>query len=292
MALIYQKFKENKMLNKRHNNLVEGIPAYYKGSSLHLSGGNNKVHIGKDVFYKDSRIKLYGNSTLIIEDGVYLDGCTFMIKDSYVRIGHHNEMMKVGIYAYDKSTLDLGPNSAITGEWDLHEGATITAQKLWCTWPPLVAAKGGKITMGDCGLADTTIYNTDYHPIYDFEGNIINENRDVVIEDNVWVGRKTVVLKGVTLGNGCILGFGSIVSKSIPPHCIAAGMPARVVKENVVWAPHAEEKYKEYFPLTQENAYEFFNKTKPKNNYEDRKIKRTNKLLNLIKIYLSVRLSK
>lgn len=280
------------MLNKKYNNIVEGVPAYYKRSSLHLSGGNNKISIGKNVFCKDSRIKLYGNSTLILEDGVYLDGCTFMIKDSYVRIGHHNEMMKVGVYAYDKSTLDLGPNSAITGEWDLKEGATITAQKLWCTWPPLVAAKGGKITMGDCGLADTTIYNTDYHPIYDFEGNIINENRDVVIEDNVWVGRKTVVLKGVTLGNGCILGFGSIVSKSIPPHCIAAGMPARVVKENVVWAAHDDKKYQEYFPLTKENAAEFFDKTKEKNNYEDRKIKRTNRLLNVIKIYLSVCFSK
>ena len=115
---------------------------------------------------------------------------------------------------------------------------------------------------------------------------------NVVIEDNVWVGRRTVVLKGVTLGNGCILGFGSIVSRSIPPHCIAAGMPARVVKENVVWAPHDDEKYKSYFPLTKENAYEFFNKTKPQNNYENRKIKRTNKLLNWIKIYLSIRTSK
>lgn len=280
------------MRNKKNHNEVTGLPAYYKNSSLHMTGGNNKITFGKEVFCKDSRIKLYGNSCLILEDGVYLEGCTMMIKDSHVRIGHHNEMMKVGIYAYDKSTLDLGPNSAITGEWDLRDGATITAQKLWCTWPPLVAAKGGKITMGDCGLADTVIYNTDYHPIYNFDGQVINENRDVVIEDNVWVGRRTVILKGVTLGNGCILGFGSVVSKSIPPHCIAAGMPAKVVKENVVWAAHNDPAYQDYFPLTSETAPDFFRKTKPKNNYEDRKIPHTCKLLNYLRIKSSVAFSK
>lgn len=200
--------------------------------------------------------------------------------------------MNVKVSAFDGSYLEIGGNSAVTGEWELKDAATVTAKKLWCTWPPLVAAKGGKITMGDCGLADTTIYNTDYHPIYDFDGNIINQDRDVIIEDNVWVGRRTVILKGVTLGNGCILGFGSVVSRSIPPHCIAAGMPAKVVKENVVWAAHDDSDYKKYFPLTSETAADFFTMTKPKDNYENRKIKTSCRLLTRLKLRLALWQSK
>lgn len=247
----------------RKNNRITGTPDYWKSSDIYLKGKNNTVTLGKSIFMHNTKIKLYGDATLILEDGVYMEGCTLMIKDSHVRIGRNTEMMKVGIYAYDKSHFDMGANSTITGEYDLQAGAEITAKKLWCTWPPLVAAKGGKITMGDCGLADTVIYNTDYHPIYDFNGKHINPNKDVVIEDNVWVGRKTTVLKGVTLGNGCILGFGCIVSKDVPPHCIVAGQPAKVVKENIVWDIAENAEHQKYFPIKDaQEAAEYLKKTR------------------------------
>lgn len=247
----------------KHNNQINGVPSYWKSSDVYLKGGNNQVTFGKNVFMRNTKIKLFGNSSLEIDDGVYMEGTIFMIKDSHVHIGRNTEMMKVGVYAYDKSHLDIGANSTLTGEFDLKDGAEITAKRLWCTWPPLVAAKGGKITLGDCGLADTVIYNTDYHPIYDFSGKRLNPNKDVVIEDNVWVGRKTTVLKGVTLGNGCILGFGCIVSKSVPPHCIVAGQPARVVKENVVWAVSDAPENAQLFPLQNEDdAVAFYHRTK------------------------------
>lgn len=280
------------MLNHKQKNEIDGLPQFYKNSAIHFSKKNNRIKIGPKVFVKDSKIKLYGDSSLELEEGCYLQGCTFIIRNSHVKFGRCCELMNVKVSAFDGSYLEIGGNSAVTGEWELKDAATVTAKKLWCTWPPLVAAKGGKITMGDCGLADTTIYNTDYHPIYDFDGNIINQDRDVIIEDNVWVGRRTVILKGVTLGNGCILGFGSVVSRSIPPHCIAAGMPAKVVKENVVWAAHDDSDYKKYFPLTSETAADFFTMTKPKDNYENRKIKTSCRLLTRLKLRLALWQSK
>ena len=280
------------MLNHKQKNEIDGLPQFYKNSAIHFSGKNNRIKIGPKVFVKDSKIKLYGDSSLELEEGCYLQGCTFIIRNAHVKFGRCCELMNVKVSAFDGSYLEIGGNSAVTGERELKDAATVTAKKLWCTWPPLVAAKGGKITMGDCGLADTTIYNTDYHPIYDFDGNIINQDRDVIIEDNVWVGRRTVILKGVTLGNGCILGFGSVVSRSIPPHCIAAGMPAKVVKENVVWAAHDDSDYKKYFPLTSETAADFFTMTKPKDNYENRKIKTSCRLLTRLKLRLALWQSK
>lgn len=52
----------------------------------------------------------------------------------------------------------------------------------------------------------------------------------VVIEDNVWLGEGVVVLPNVTIGENCIIGANSIVTKSIPRNCVAAGNPARVIK--------------------------------------------------------------
>lgn len=51
----------------------------------------------------------------------------------------------------------------------------------------------------------------------------------VTIEDDVWIGLNAVILQGVTLGRGCIVGAGAVVTRSIPPWSIAMGVPARVV---------------------------------------------------------------
>lgn len=52
----------------------------------------------------------------------------------------------------------------------------------------------------------------------------------VVIEDNVWIGERSTILKGVTIGRGSIIGCDSVVTKSIPPYSVACGNPAKVVK--------------------------------------------------------------
>lgn len=53
----------------------------------------------------------------------------------------------------------------------------------------------------------------------------------VVIGKNVWIGEYVSVLKGVTIGEGSIIGTMSLVNKNIPPFCIAVGSPAKVIKK-------------------------------------------------------------
>ncbi len=53
----------------------------------------------------------------------------------------------------------------------------------------------------------------------------------VVIEDRVWIGFNAIVLKGVTIGEGAIVGAGSVVTRDVPPNTIVAGNPARVIRE-------------------------------------------------------------
>ena len=56
------------------------------------------------------------------------------------------------------------------------------------------------------------------------------EDKEVIIEDNVWIGTSCLILKGVTIGENSVIGAGSVVVKSIPSNVIAAGNPCRVIR--------------------------------------------------------------
>ncbi len=55
-------------------------------------------------------------------------------------------------------------------------------------------------------------------------------DRDIVIEEDVWIGVNVTLLAGVTLGRGCIVAAGAVVTKSMPPYSVVGGVPARVIK--------------------------------------------------------------
>lgn len=57
-----------------------------------------------------------------------------------------------------------------------------------------------------------------------------NEDLGVVIEDDVWIGARAAILRGVRIGRGVVVGAGSVVTKSVPPYAIVAGNPARIIR--------------------------------------------------------------
>ena len=78
------------------------------------------------------------------------------------------------------------------------------------------------------------LIDTDCHPVDYSVRRISNEgtcSAPIIIEDDVWIGAQSIVLKGVTIGARSIIGAGSVVTKSIPSDCIAAGNPCKVVKK-------------------------------------------------------------
>ena len=60
--------------------------------------------------------------------------------------------------------------------------------------------------------------------------SVLPQSDPVIIEDHVWIGSKAVILPGVRIGSRAVIGAGSIVTKDIPPRCVAAGNPARVLR--------------------------------------------------------------
>lgn len=64
--------------------------------------------------------------------------------------------------------------------------------------------------------------------------------KPVRIGNDVWIGDRVIILPGVEIGDGCIIGAGSVVTHSIPPYSIAAGVPAKVIKNrNITASPEA-----------------------------------------------------
>jgi acetyltransferase-like isoleucine patch superfamily enzyme len=53
----------------------------------------------------------------------------------------------------------------------------------------------------------------------------------IKIAKGAWIGARSIILKGVTVGEGAVIAAGSVVTKDVPPYCVAAGNPAKVVKK-------------------------------------------------------------
>ena len=112
-----------------------------------------------------------------------------------------------------------------------------------------------RIVIGDDCMFATDIYirNNDGHTIIDRStGKVINQPRDVVIGNHVWLGYHTTLLKGATIADGCVVGAESIVSKPLTePNSIYAGQPAKLIKSNIQWFRERICDYLEQHPEAQ-----------------------------------------
>ena len=64
--------------------------------------------------------------------------------------------------------------------------------------------------------------------------------KPVIIGNDVWIGRRVIIMPGVKIGNGCIIGAAAVVTKDIPDYSVAVGVPAKVVKSRLNNAQNIE----------------------------------------------------
>jgi len=77
------------------------------------------------------------------------------------------------------------------------------------------------------------ILDSDIHKLVQ-EGET-SPHAPIQIGKDCWIGTNAVVLKGTELGDGSIVAAGAVVASKVPPNSLVAGVPARVMRENVTW---------------------------------------------------------
>lgn len=147
-------------------------------------------------------------------------------------------------YYYEKTLLYMFPNSTIStygdgivraysgSKFDIRENAHLTIgggtlinrnASIFCF---------NRISIGENCLIGTGV------KIRDYDGHSIcgeSKYSEVIIGNHVWIGDNAIILKGVHIGDGAIIGAGSIVTKNIPNNSIVAGVPAKIIKEDAYW---------------------------------------------------------
>ena len=189
----------------------------------------------KSVIGKGNKIKnrgvtinvkydIIGNHNLvIIEHGAIMSNMTIFIR------GDHHQLIIGKKVQFSGGSVWFEDHHCII---EIGENTTIESAHLAITEP------NKKITIGnDCMFSSHIEFRTgDSHSILDTVTNErINYAQNIEVGNHVWIGAHTIILKGVNIGNNSIIGTKSIVTKDIPSNVIAAGVPAKALKNNIDW---------------------------------------------------------
>lgn len=157
-------------------------------------------------------------------------------------LGEHHTFMKPWYTEIGGPRVCIGQCATIISEPDqrtrigvwgkTYEDGEITIGDYVMISPGCRISSGHSITIGHSVMMANGVYiaDSDWHGVYDRTARPI-EHTPIIIHDNVWLGDGVTVLKGVTIGENSVIGANSTVTKDIPANVIAAGSPARVVKE-------------------------------------------------------------
>lgn len=170
-----------------------------------IVGKNNMIFIGKGTTVFKSTIRIRGNNNrIVIGDNCRIrKNCSFWIQG-------------------DNCSIVLGNN--VTMQYSNHFNCS---------------EDNRTISIGnECMISNNIIVRTsDGHGIFDMvTKKRLNESKDVTIGNHVWIAPNTRIMKGAVINDGVIVGSNTMVTKSVPANCLAVGMPARIVKENVMWS--------------------------------------------------------
>jgi acetyltransferase-like isoleucine patch superfamily enzyme len=190
----------------------------------------------------ESRLAHYQSLRPVTHDGSHWRG----IGDIGAHCVFYDESRLSNAAVHDR--LRIGNYCHIRGEITVFEGGSV-AMGTHCFLGPgsrLWAQEG--ISIGNHVLIShlVDIHDGDSHSLHwkrrREEGVKLFEHMDdsrpvgvqtqpVMIEDNVWIGFKSTILKGVTIGRGAVVAAGSVVTTDVPPFTLVAGNPARIIKE-------------------------------------------------------------
>jgi len=173
----------------------------YKGTKLILNK-TSKINIKENLKLNDNMIENNGRTTILRMD-----------ENSELVVGKFSVYYGGDIICFKNSKLEIG------------SGFFNSNVKIRCT----ESIKIGE----DVAIShNVTIMDSDAHELINEE---YEKTKPVNIGNHVWISSGAMILKGVKIGDGAIIAAGAIVTHDVPSNCIAAGVPAKIIKQNINW---------------------------------------------------------
>lgn len=157
-------------------------------------------------------------------------------------LGDYHTIMKPWYVSISGPNIRIGKCATIVGEpggqvkigvWSRDQGeGEISIGDYVMISPGVRISSSDQISIGDSVMMADGVYITDsdWHDIYD-RTRRADEVTPVIIHNNVWLGDRATILKGVTIGENSVVAARSVVVKDVPANVVVAGNPAKVVKQ-------------------------------------------------------------
>lgn len=190
---------------------------------------------------------------LIINGFVFIKSSILYIKINY-RVGGIKSMpyvnSKINYKAFNTSIVRIGRNFKAVSTFNFNplckglpnnifvnrnaklvigDNFGISSSTIWCHKEIII---GNNVNVG----AGCTILDSDCHSLdYRFRGTSLDvkntKSLPISIGNNVFIGMNCIIMKGVSIGENCVIGAGSIVANSIPSNSVVVGNPAKIIKK-------------------------------------------------------------
>ena len=206
----FQLYSLLSVLLERFSQLLRG--SYYK---LHFKQSCGLIFIGKNVIIRNPGLIKTGKN-LTIKDNVSIqalshDGIQF---GDNMMVGRYTTIECTGVIRDLGAGLTVGNNSNF-GEYNF------------------IGVRGPVEIGNDVLFGPRVTIHAENHTFKRLDVPIRKKEvsrKGVKIGDDCWIGSGTIILDGVTIGKGSVIAAGTVLTKSIPPYSLAAGVPARVTK--------------------------------------------------------------
>lgn len=192
--------------------LIKKIRDYFRllAFKITYSVSSKKIYIDKNVVfpgYQHRKSITVGDSVKILRNTI--------IKGPNIIIGDRSVIHEYCLINTRGGAFKIGSDSSINAFSKLSCKGTVTI------------GNGVRIGSHFSLVASSHVFKDSNQPI--FKQGI--ESKGIIIEDNVWIGTKVVILDGVNIGKNSIIAAGAVVNNNVPENSIVAGVPAKVIKK-------------------------------------------------------------
>lgn len=154
------------------------------------------------------------------------------LANSFPRYSKFNKLRRS---AYKLADINIGHNTIITGPLSARPDTThniIIGPNCYFNADIRIGVSGSKVIIGSGVLIGPRVsFETAGHSVKLNENNARSMfTKEINVQDNSWIGAGSIILAGVTIGNGSVVAAGAVVTKDVGPNTVVGGVPAKLIK--------------------------------------------------------------